>query len=571
MKNPNSIQRDKHLQRLRQCPIPQEVLAGLLERVAVLADVELEELVKDLQKEPGAAGSVLENLPEREAFNPFVMQLPWSGLPGSARRPCVARLECLCEYVPFPNVSRRQGLWDVAVLGPRAYLAWPDLGLVVCDISTPSQPVTLGRFDEWGNGVVVSTYRKRTYAFLASLGTLAVLDVTDPARMEPVWGKSEDDGPWGVALMGSCALMAAGETGLVVFDVTNPRTPSKIAELEIGGHAWGVATQGNYAYVANNEHLVVVDMSNPRAPRVVGHGETTGAAMHVWLAKNYAHVSCGGRALDVLDISTPAQPILLGPCDRLGFCSGAAFAGDRVFLADTISGLSICNLKVTSASWEWADSGLSSSSNYPKPDAAPIKQLAAPPPKPKAPAPGNHESSPEAQPVACRIEFHGEKALLSLDSSRSRAAEQTFEILVAAQKFEIRYELPRGRAKALRTLRRGTFNSHVMTCDSITDLPTTAGISSYAHDWVHGRPRSRNTWRPLATISARDEAKKRTPNYEYSALSKPGFWAVTLEMADGSEVSARSSGHPYTPQEFAARPGKRLLALLGAVRRRKGK
>jgi hypothetical protein len=357
----------------------------------------------------------------------------------------------------------------------------------------------------------------------------------------------------------------------VVFDVTNPRTPSKIAELEIGGHAWGVATQGNYAYVANNEHLVVVDMSNPRAPRVVGHGETTGAAMHVWLAKNYAHVSCGGRALDVLDISTPAQPILLGPCDRLGFCSGAAFAGDRVFLADTISGLSICNLKVTSASWEWADSGLSSSSNYPKPDAAPIKQLAAPPPKPKAPAPGNHESSPEAQPVACRIEFHGEKALLSLDSSRSRAAEQTFEILVAAQKFEIRYELPRGRAKALRTLRRGTFNSHVMTCDSITDLPTTAGLSSYAHDWVHGRPRSRNTWRPLATISARDEAKKRTPNYEYSALSKPGFWAVTLEMADGSEVSARSSGHPYTPQEFAARPGKRLLALLGAVRRRKGK
>ena len=198
-------------------------------------------------------------------------------------------------------------------------------------------------------------------------------------------------------------------------------------------------------------------------------------------------------------------------------------------------------------------------------------QLTTPPPTPKAPAPGNHESSPEAQPVACRIEFHGEKALLSLDSSRSRAAEQTFEILVAAQKFEVRYELPRGRAKALRTLRRGTFNSHVMTCDSITDLPTTAGLSSYAHDWVHSRPRSRNTWRPLATISAKDEAKKRTPNYEYWALSKPGFWAVTLEMADGSKVSARSSSHPFTPQGFAAGLGKRILALLGAVRRRNGK
>ena len=58
--------------------------------------------------------------------------------------------------------------------------------------------------------------------------------------------------------------------GRMVFDVTNPRIPSKIAELEIGGRAWGVATQGNYAYVANNEHMVVVDMSNPRAPREIG-------------------------------------------------------------------------------------------------------------------------------------------------------------------------------------------------------------------------------------------------------------------------------------------------------------
>ena len=45
-------------------------------------------------------------------------------MPGSARRPCVARLECLCEYDPFPNAgSIDRHLWDVAVLGPRAYAA----------------------------------------------------------------------------------------------------------------------------------------------------------------------------------------------------------------------------------------------------------------------------------------------------------------------------------------------------------------------------------------------------------------------------------------------------------------
>ena len=60
MKNPNSNQRDKQLQILRELPIPQKVLADLLERVADLDDVQLEDLVKDLQQNPGVAGSVPE-------------------------------------------------------------------------------------------------------------------------------------------------------------------------------------------------------------------------------------------------------------------------------------------------------------------------------------------------------------------------------------------------------------------------------------------------------------------------------------------------------------------------------
>ena len=59
--------------------------------------------------------------------------------------------------------------------------------------------------------------------------------------------------------------------------------------------------------------------------------------------------------------------------------------------------------------------------------------------------------------------------------------------------------------------------------------------------------------------------------YEYSTLLKPGYWTVTLEMADGGEMSVRSPDHPFTAREFAAGPGKSILALLTASRPRKGK
>jgi hypothetical protein len=129
-----------------------------------------------------------------------------------------------------------------------------------------------------------------------------------------------------------------------------------------------------------------------------------------------------------------------------------------------------------------------------------MKQVTALPPAPKVLKPRNPAAGSEARPVACRIEFHGEKASLG---------------------------------------------------------------------WYRGYPRSRNTWRRLGEISDEEEKMERTSAYEYFTLFKPGYWAVTLEMADGRELSVGSPDHPFTLRQFAAGPGKSLLTILSAARRRK--
>ena len=131
---------------------------------------------------------------------------------------------------------------------------------------------------------------------------------------------------------------------------------------------------------------------------------------------------------------------------------------------------------------------------------------------------------------------------------------------IGAAKFEVCYQLPRSRAKTLRTLKRGSFNSHTTKVDSITDLPGKPGFFSYGHDWYSGYPRSRSTWGGVTELSDEEEDRERTWVHEY--LSRDGYRAVTLEMEDGKLVTVRSPEKAFTPEQFMKGPGKQILDLL---------
>jgi len=165
-----------------------------------------------------------------------------------------------------------------------------------------------------------------------------------------------------------------------------------------------------------------------------------------------------------------------------------------------------------------------------------------------------------ARAAVCRIEFEGEQAQLSLERRRTRAEKQTFEVLVRSVKFEVRYELPRSRGKAMRTLKRGGFDSHTATADAITALRGKPEFGAYAHDGYRGYPRIRSTWRGLVELSEEEEEAERVSVFEF--LSRDGYRAVTLEFADRSKLTVRSTEGPFIPQQFLEGPGKRLVELM---------
>ena len=64
--------------------------------------------------------------------------------------------------------------------------------------------------------------------------------------------------------------------------------------------------------------LQVVDVSDPTLPSIVGSKNTPGNANDIKVVGNRAFIADGPSGLQILDVSTPTNPVLLGAVDTPG-------------------------------------------------------------------------------------------------------------------------------------------------------------------------------------------------------------------------------------------------------------
>ena len=70
---------------------------------------------------------------------------------------------------------------------------------------------------------------------------------------------------------------------------------------------------GNLCFLATgSEGLIILDVTTPAEPRLLGTYDTPGSAFDVKVEDNYAYVGEGGYGFIILDISDPTQPVEVG-------------------------------------------------------------------------------------------------------------------------------------------------------------------------------------------------------------------------------------------------------------------
>ena len=119
------------------------------------------------------------------------------------------------------------------------------------------------------------------------------------------------------------------------------------------GQSRRVRAAGHLAYVATEYGLNIVDVSDPSAPSLAGFYSMTGGVSDVQIVGNLAYVAAGSSdqtsspghlGFQVLDVSNPAAPILVGSCDTPEYPVSLQVVGNLAFLADFDFGLLVVDI-----------------------------------------------------------------------------------------------------------------------------------------------------------------------------------------------------------------------------------
>ncbi len=243
------------------------------------------------------------------------------------------------------------GRWDMGMFfklrieGNRAYCVWSsgekiqgdrpqplrdDSGVMVYDLTNPLQPAYLGEYrgTEWSRDV----YFNGGLVYIASGdGTAVILDFTDPSDPTVVGRLVTGGNSADFDFRNGLACVADGSNGLVLADVSDPGAPTWLGSYWVAGSPSDIAVDDRAAYVADGTFgLHVVDIRDPLHPEEISRLETTAHPQRVRVSGEFVYMGNRDGGLDVVDIGDLAHPGLVAHLDLP--VSGIAIAEDRAYV-----------------------------------------------------------------------------------------------------------------------------------------------------------------------------------------------------------------------------------------------
>jgi hypothetical protein len=250
---------------------------------------------------------------------------------------------------PMAAVPTSGGAYSVALAGDTAYVAADGAGLRVFDVFNPSSPTEISFIETPGesDGVAVSG---DLAAVADAHDGLRILDISQPALPVELGVCDTPERASRVVVQGDLASVADQEFGLRIIDLANPSVPTEVGQLAIGDGAVSVDVFGGVAYLIEpSDGLVLVDVANPSAPSLVATLPLAGAlgldvAVQGSIAVAVGRDGFHELVLRVVDVSTPASPVLRGSLDLEGWSSRVAILGSHAYVVSPGRGMTVVDI-----------------------------------------------------------------------------------------------------------------------------------------------------------------------------------------------------------------------------------
>ncbi|MHA1973428.1 MAG: LVIVD repeat-containing protein [Candidatus Hodarchaeales archaeon] len=284
---------------------------------------------------------------------------------------------------------------DVAIQQDMAYIAAGRNGLVLSNISNPTEPQEIYQHSF---GVLSDSYRVKVVnqtVYLMTESTLYIFDfsnLTQPTIIGSYrMADSYNSNDLGLLVKDTLVFVAAEENGVIILDVTNPENITQIGQIiedvvnpkEIGlkdgicyvvdetrglkaynisnpnssfqvgstlpessGSYLDIKIKDSLAYIAaQNRGLVIINITNPSNLVKVGNYADIGETEGIFVQENLCFVADGRGLLDIIDISNPLTPTKLYSSPKYGWGASAFVAEGYLFLAAGEEGLQILDVQ----------------------------------------------------------------------------------------------------------------------------------------------------------------------------------------------------------------------------------
>ncbi|MFA5187399.1 MAG: hypothetical protein WC551_13050, partial [Patescibacteria group bacterium] len=172
---------------------------------------------------------------------------------------------------------------------------------------------------------------------------LAIFDVTDPRNPTRVSLTTVGDTPVSIQVSGKYAYIALDvPSQMQVVDISNPSAPFILSTTSVGNRPSYIVTQGQYAYITSEagNTLSIVDISKPQLPSVISTVSNIIDPWNLYVEGKYAYIGSlgGGDALKIVDISNPANPSVIGTAAITGGPFGVHVQGRYAYVTTYTSG-----------------------------------------------------------------------------------------------------------------------------------------------------------------------------------------------------------------------------------------
>ena len=235
-------------------------------------------------------------------------------------------------------------VFGVKVVNSTAYVASYQYGFYIFDVATPSNPIELGLLQNVQNIRRSAIQNDRAYLARSSQG-MSVINISTITA--PVEVSNFKTGTYwlGLDVKENHAYLSGGEN-IRIIDCTDLMNPSSIGYLDVGNYDCDdVVVRDHYAYLAASWFgLEIIDITSPANPVIIGHTSNFDWSQDVVVSGNYAYVADYGKGLRIVDITNPQAPTEVGSYDTRGKAYSVAVQEPYAFVADYDSGLCIVNV-----------------------------------------------------------------------------------------------------------------------------------------------------------------------------------------------------------------------------------